>query len=138
MSVSLQNHRKLDRAMRQMLDGTIEPPDGKITWKGVAVMAGVSKATADRATDLRTEFRRLLAEQQPTPAAPASTRRSRTDADEELTKLRHDIAELKHSTKTLHSVILVLVHENEQLKRRTRRRSNVVDIDTPSPDGTDH
>jgi hypothetical protein len=36
MTVSLHNRRKLELAMRSLLDGTVTPPDTKLTWKNVA------------------------------------------------------------------------------------------------------
>jgi hypothetical protein len=56
----LHNRRKLEVAMRYLLDGTVTPPDTKLTWKNIAAVAGVSKATADRAIDLCDEFRRQI------------------------------------------------------------------------------
>jgi hypothetical protein len=53
VTVSLHNRRKLEVAIRCLLDGTVTPSDTKLTWKNVASVAGVGKATADRAIDLR-------------------------------------------------------------------------------------
>jgi hypothetical protein len=122
VTVSLHNRRKLEVAMRCLLDGAVTPPDTKLTWKSVAAVAGVSKATADRAIDLRDEFRRQIEERVPLPTTrrqPGS--RSRGDADEELARLRREQAELKKSTKVLQSVILALTQENQRLARRRRR-----------------
>ncbi len=133
MTVSLQNRRKLEVAMRCILDGTVTPPDTKLTWKNVAAVAGISKATADRAIDLRDEFRRQIETRVPPPVArPQLGLRSRGDADEELARLRREHAELKESTKVLHSVILALVQENQRLARRRRRdTADVVALSTP-------
>jgi hypothetical protein len=123
-------------AIRHLLDGTVTPPDTKLTWKNVAAVAGISKATADRAIDLRDEFRRQLQEcvpPSPTRRQPGS--RSRADADEELDRLRREHVELKESTKVLHSVILGLVHENQWLARR-RRRDNADGVALSAPDNT--
>lgn len=138
MTVSLQNRRKLEDAMGRLLDGTIIPPDGKLTWKNVAAVAGVSKATADRAVDLREKFRRQLEEREPaTTARPRTGSRSRSDVDEEVARLRRESSELKDSTKVLHSVILALVQENQRLARRRHRDADVVPLtgDRP-PTGT--
>jgi hypothetical protein len=131
--VSLHNRRKLAAAMRHLLDGTVTPPDTKLTWKNVAAVAGVSKATADRAIDLRDEFRRQIEERvRPPTGRPQPGLRSRGDADEELARLRREHAELKESTKVLHSVILALVQENQRLARRRRRdNGDVVALSTP-------
>jgi hypothetical protein len=124
VTVSLHNRRKLEVAMRNLLNGTVTPPDTKLTWKNVAAVAGVSKATADRAIDLRDEFRRQIEERVPAPTTrPQPGWRSRGDADEEVARLRREHAELKESTKVLHSVILALVQENQRLARRHRRLS---------------
>ena len=134
MTVSLHNRRKLEVAMRGLLDGTVTPPDTKLTWKNVAAVAGVSKATADRAIDLRNEFRRQIEARVPPPTTrrqPGS--RSRGDADEELARVRRKQAELKESTKVLHSVILALVQENQRLARR-RRRDNIDVVALSTPD----
>lgn len=108
--------------MRGFLDGTVMPPDTKLTWKNVAAVAGVSKATADRAIDLRDQFRRHIEQRLPPPTTrPQPSSRSRGDADEELARLRREQAELKESTKVLQSVILALVQENRRLARHHRR-----------------
>jgi hypothetical protein len=133
VTVALHNRRKLEVAMRHLLDGTVTPPDTKLTWKNVAAVAGVSKATADRAIDLRDEFRRQIEQHVPPPTTrPQPGSRSRGDADEELARLRREHAELKESTKVLHSVILALVQENQRLGRRRRRDDgNVVPLTAP-------
>jgi len=134
VTVSLHNRRKLEVAMRGLLDGTVTPPGTKLTWKNVAAVAGISKATADRAIDLRNEFRRQIEARVPPPTTrrqPGS--RSRGDADEELARLRREHAELKESTKVLHSVILALVQENQRLARR-RRRDNIDVVALCTPD----
>ncbi len=134
MTVSLHNRRKLETAIRHLLDGTVTPSDTKLTWKNVAAVAGISKATADRAIDLRDEFRRQIEQRMPPPTTRTQPgARSRGDTDEELIRLRREHAELKESTKVLHSVILALVQENQRLARRRRRHdSNVVPL--PAPD----
>ena len=133
MTVSLHHRRKLEVAMRGLLDGTVTPPDTKLTWKNVAAVAGVSKATADRAIDLRDEFRRRIEERvPPPPTRPQPGLRPHGDADEEFAGLRREHAELKESTKVLHSVILALVQENQRLARRRRRdKADVVTLSTP-------
>ena len=134
MTVSLHNRRKLEVPIRYLLDGIVTPPDTKLTCKNVAAVAGVSKATADRAVDLRDEFRRQLAARGPPPTTrrqPGS--RSRADANEELARLRREHAELKESTKVLHAVILALVQENQRLARRRRRdNADVAAVSTPA------
>lgn len=134
MTVSLHNRRKLEGAMGRLLDGTVIPPDGKLTWKNVAAIAGVSKATADRAVDLREHFRRQLAERVPaTTARPRAGSRSRSPVDEEVARLRHESSELKEFTRVLHSVILALVQENQRLARRRHRDADVVPLSGDRP-----
>ena len=121
MTVSLHNRRKLEMAIRHLLDSTVTPPDTKLTWKSVSAVAGVSKATADRASDLRDEFRRQIDQRvQPPATRPQPGLHSRGDADEEVARLRREHAELNESTKLLHSVILALTRENQRLTRRPR------------------
>jgi hypothetical protein len=121
VTVSLRNRRKLEEAISRLVEGTVTPTNGKLTWKNVAALAGVSKATADRAVDLRDGFRRALEEHVPTAVArPQTESSSRTDIDEELTRLRRENGELKQTTKVLHAVILALVQENQRLGRRGR------------------
>ena len=132
MTVSLHNRRKLEVALRCLLDGTVTPPDSKLTWKNVAAAAGVSKATADRAIDLRDEFRRQIEGRVPPITRRQPGTRSRADADEELARLRREHTELKESTKVLHSVILALIQVNQRLARRRRRdNADVVTLCTP-------
>ena len=122
MTVSLHNRRKLEEAMRRVLDGSATIADGKHTWKNVAAVAGVSKATADRAVDLRDEFRRQLEQRTPVPSArPDSVSRPRHELKQELARLRRENTDLKQSTKVLHSVILALTHENQRPARHRRR-----------------
>ncbi|MGO9788165.1 MAG: hypothetical protein ACLP8S_01190 [Solirubrobacteraceae bacterium] len=132
MTVSLHNRRKLEEAMSRLLDGSATTADGKLTWKNVAAVSGVSKATADRAVDLRDEFRRQVQQRTPVPSArtdPIS--RPRDELEQELARVRQENTDLKQSTKVLHSVILALTHENQRLARRRRRAdADVVELAT--------
>jgi hypothetical protein len=122
MTVSLDNRRKLEQAIRRVLDGTATTPDQKLTWTNVAAAAGVSKATADRAVDLRDEFRRQLQQRPPVPSArPQPVSRPHHELEQELARVRRENIELKQSTRVLHSVILALTQENQRLARRRRR-----------------
>src|SRR2546423_443070 len=89
--------------------------------------------TADRAIDLRDDFRRQIEERVPLPTTSRQPgARSRGDADEELARLRREHAELKESTKVLHSVILALIQENQRLARRCRRDNiDIVAVSAP-------
>jgi hypothetical protein len=71
----------------------------------------------------------------PPTTRPQPGSRSDADADVELTRLRREYAELKESTKVLHSVILALVQENQRLARR-RRRDNADVVALSTPDNT--
>ncbi|MGO9899185.1 MAG: hypothetical protein ACLP0J_05745 [Solirubrobacteraceae bacterium] len=135
MTVSVHNRRKLEEAMRRLLDGSATTADGKLTWKNVAAVSGVSKATADRAVDLRDEFRRQV--QQRTPVVPSARpdpiSRPRDELEQELARVRQENTDLKQSTKVLHSVILALTHENQRLalaRRRRRADADVVELAT--------
>ncbi len=132
MTVSLHNRRKLEEAMRRLLDGSATTADGKLTWKNVAAVSGVSKATADRAVDLRDEFRQQLQQRTPSPSARADpVSPPRDELEQELARVRQENTDLKHSTKVLHSVILALTHENQRLARRRRRAdADVVSLAT--------
>lgn len=122
MTVSVHNRRKLEEAMRRLLDGSATTADGKLTWKNVAAVSGVSKATADRAVDLRDEFRRQVQQRTPVPSArPDPISRPRDELEQELARVRQENTDLKQSTKVLHSVILALTQENQRLARRRRR-----------------
>jgi hypothetical protein len=136
MTVSLHNRRKLEEAIRRVLDGSATIADGKLTWKNVAAVAGVSKATADRAVDLRDEFRRQLEQRTPVPSArPDSVSRPRHELEQELARVRRENTDLKRSTKVLHSVILALTQENQRLARHRRRAdADVVALGTGNPE----
>lgn len=132
MTVSVHNRRKLEEAMRGLLDGSARTADGKLTWKNVAAVSGVSKATADRAVDLRDEFRRQLQQRTAVPSArPDPVSPARDELEQELARVRRENTDLKHSTKVLHSVILALTHENQRLaRRRARTDADVVALAT--------
>ena len=136
MTVSLHNRRKLEEAMRRVLDDSATIADGKHTWKNVAAVAGVSKATADRAVDLRDEFRRQLEQPTPVPSARRDrVSRPRHDLEQELARVRQENTDLKQSTKVLHSVILAPTQENQRLARRSRRAdADVVALTTGNPE----
>jgi hypothetical protein len=92
--------------------------------------------SANRAIDLRDEFRRQIEQRVPPQTTnPQPGSRSRADADEKLARLRREHAELKESTKVLHSVVLALVQENQRLARR-RRRDNADGVALSTPDNT--
>jgi hypothetical protein len=130
------HRRKLEVAIGRLVAGTVTPPDGKLTGKNIAAGAGVSKATADQAVDLREEFRRQLAERVPAPTAgPRTGPLSRSDVDAAVASLHQENAELKESTKLLHSAILALVQENQRLARR--RPSTGAEVVAPASDSTD-
>jgi hypothetical protein len=134
MTVSVHNRRKLQEAMRRLLDGSARTADGKLTWKNVAAVSGVSKATADRAVDLRDEFRRALQQRTPVPSARTKVSPARDELEQELARVRRENTDLKHSTKVLHSVILALTHENQRLaRRRARADADVVALATGEP-----
>ena len=134
MTVSLHNRRKLEEAMRRVLDGNATIADGKHTWKNVAAVAELSKATADRAVDLRDEFRRQLQQRTPVPNARHPVSRPRHELEQELARVRRENTDLKQSTKVLHSVILALTHENQRLARHRRRAdADVVALATGNP-----
>jgi hypothetical protein len=130
MTVSLHNRRKLQEAMRRLLDGSASTE--KLTWKNVAAVSGVSKATADRAVDLREEFRLQVQQRMPVPSArPGPISHPRDELEQELARVRQENTDLKQSTKVLHSVILALTHENQRLARRRRRAdADVVELAT--------
>jgi hypothetical protein len=136
MTVSLHNRRKLEDAMRRLLDGSATTADGKLTWKNVAAVSGVSKATADRAVDLRDEFRRQVQQRTPVPSArPDPVSRQHDELEQELARVRQENADLKHSTKVLHSVVLALTHENQRLARHRRRaEADLVALPTADPE----
>ena len=137
MTVSLHNRRKLEEAMRRLLDGSVTTTDGKLTWKNVAAVSGVSKATADRAVDLRDEFRRQMQQRTPVPTVRPNPPVSRPhhELEQELARVRQENADLKHSTKVLHSVVLALTHENQRLARHRRRAdADVVALPTDDPE----
>lgn len=122
MTVSLHNRRKLEEAIQHLLDGSATTADGKLTWTNVAAVSGVSKATADRAVDLRDEFRRQVQQRTSVPSArPDPVSRPRHELEQELARVRRENADLKHSTKVLHAVVLALTHENQRLARHRRR-----------------
>lgn len=59
--VSQSAEQALRAAMQRLLSGSAVRTDGRLTIVNLAIEAGVSRATANRATTVLTEFRRLAA-----------------------------------------------------------------------------
>ncbi|MGZ4618888.1 MAG: hypothetical protein ACXV3F_09240 [Frankiaceae bacterium] len=124
MPISSDNRRRLEDAIRRVVSDEVRPAHGEPTWTFVAQLAGVGKATADRAPDLRAAFRAALP---PTMHVPARQRGSDKEERRELARLRRENRELKEATKVLHSAVIALTHQNELIARRARGGERAAD-----------
>ena len=130
MTVSLHNRRKLEQAIRSLLDGNATTADGKLTWTNVAAVSGVSKATADRAVDLRDEFRRQVQQRTPVPRArPDPVSRPRARAELPPTVVDRVAGDREFVPELVLAATLTSPAPKNRIKETNRRMELVVTLD---------
>jgi hypothetical protein len=128
----------LEEAMQRLLDGRPARTDGALTIANLAREAGVSRATANRATDVVARFRAHLA-----PAAgedpPLTLRdkiRTLTAQLAELRRREHqEITDLRATVSTLAQHVQALTLENQALRAALEKDAGVARISSRRESG---
>lgn len=130
-AVSEATEAALEDAMGRLLDGRPARTDGTLTIANLAREAGVSRATANRATDIIARFRARLG-----PPAdenlPASLRdriRTLTAQVAELKRREHqEITDLRATVSTLAQHVQALTLENQALRATLEKDAGIAQI----------
>ena len=141
--ISQKTEGALRSAMKRLLEGTSVHTDGRLTIANLAREAGVSRATANRATAVRAEFR--AAEARFRSGSVAGLKERIRELKAELRAARGgELAELRATVKTLAQHIQILALEGEEQRRLiavlegqiARADPKVLPFRLPSQDGT--
>lgn len=141
--VSQKTEDALRAAMMRLLEGISVNTDGRLTVANFAREAGVSRATANRATAVLAEFR--AAEARLRSGSVAGLKARIRELEDELRAARGgEMAELRVTVKTLAQQIQILALEGEEQRRLiavleeqgARAGPKVLPFRLPSQDGT--
>tara|TARA_R110002124_G_scaffold183225_1_gene350646 strand:- start:280 stop:717 length:438 start_codon:yes stop_codon:yes gene_type:complete len=114
--VSQKTEDALRAAMKRLLEGASEHTDGRLSVANLAREAGVSRATANRATAVLAEFR--AAEARFRSGSVAGLKARIRELEAELRAARGgELAELRATVKTLAQQIQVLALKGEEQRR---------------------
>ena len=114
--VSEKTEDVLRAAMKRLLEGASEHTDGRLTIANLAREAGVSRATANRATAVLAEFRAAEARFRSGSVAGLKVRIRELEA--ELRAARGgELAELRATVRTLAQQIQILALQGEEQRR---------------------
>ncbi|MCR8548453.1 hypothetical protein M4578_11470 [Salipiger sp. P9] len=114
--VSQKTEDALRAAMKRLLEGALEHTDGRLSVANLAREAGVSRATANRATAVLAEFR--AAEARFRSGSVAGLKARIRELEAELRAARGgELAELRATVKTLAQQIQVLALKGEEQRR---------------------
>lgn len=114
----------LVEAMQRLLEGRPARTDGALTIANLAREAGVSRATANRATDILARFRDRLvqADGEDLPATLRGRIRDLTAQVAELRRYEHqEVADLRATVSTLAQHVQALTLENQALRDAMER-----------------
>ena len=129
MTVTPQALAALQAAADRLLAATPLRSDGSLTVAALAREAGVSRATAYRATEVIEDFRRRVDERGESPAIPATLRERVRELKGELREARtarnEEITDLRRSVDTLAQHVQALTLDNQALRNELHRRSNL-------------
>jgi ABC-type phosphate transport system auxiliary subunit len=133
MTVSLTTERKLREAMDRLCDGTSQHTDGRLTVSNLAKEAGVSRAAANRAEAVLTEFHNRMIALQETPEKLPGLRDQNRELERRLaqvTSVKNQIISGLQATVTLLAQqIQALTLENERLHANVERSAeNVTEL----------
>jgi uncharacterized protein involved in exopolysaccharide biosynthesis len=141
--VSQKTEDALRAAMMRLLEGTSVHTDGRLTVANLAREAGVSRATANRATAVLADFR--AAEARFRSGSVAGLKERIRELEAELRAARGgELAELRATVKTLGQQIQILALQGEEQRRliavleeqNSRADPKVLPFRLPSQDGT--
>jgi chromosome segregation ATPase len=138
-TVSAETASALEEAMQRLLEGRQSRTDGALTIANLAREAGVSRATANRATDIIDRFRARL-DVTPGEDLPATLRdRIRTltaQISEIKQRERQEVADLRATVSTLAQHVQALTLENQALRTQLERHAGVARMsDRPRKSG---
>lgn len=113
MTVSDESRVRIRAAMAQLLKEYNGPPQAKPKWKRVVEIADVSLATANRATDLREEWKRSIEERRSNPKLQTPTAPSpalKPTAEQNAHELRYSLGVMANQIQALS----LLARKNKQ------------------------
>ena len=114
--VSQKTEGALRAAMKRLLEGSSVHTDGRLTVANLAREAGVSRATANRATAVLVEFR--AAEARFRSGSVAGLKERTRELEAELRAARSgELAELRATVKTLAQQIQILALAGDEQRR---------------------
>jgi hypothetical protein len=118
----------LEQAMQRLLEGCPSRTDGALTIANLAREAGVSRATANRATDVLARFRARLdtAAGEDLPATLRDKIRILTAQIAEIKRREHqETADLRATVSTLAQHVQALTLENQALRAELEQHAGV-------------
>jgi regulator of replication initiation timing len=135
-AVSAATAAALEEALRRLLEGRPARTDGALTIANLAREAGVSRATANRATDILTRFRaRLGQDGGDLPATLRDRVRDLTAQVAELRRYEHqEVTSLRATVSTLAQHVQALTLENQALRDAIERDAGVARMSDRTPD----
>jgi DNA-binding IclR family transcriptional regulator len=135
MSVTPAVHAALIQAMDRLLAGEPQHSDGSLTVASLAREAGISRATAYRATEALEAFRQRVDERTSGPDVPATLRERIRELQGELREARRarheEIPDLRRSVDTLAQHVQVLTLDNERLRAELAQQGTVTAFPWP-------
>ncbi|WP_030019300.1 helix-turn-helix domain-containing protein [Streptomyces monomycini] len=135
MSVTPAVHAALIHAMDRLLAGEPQHSDGSLTVASLAREAGISRATAYRATEALEAFRQRVDERTSGPDVPATLRERIRELQGELREARRarheEITDLRRSVDTLAQHVQVLTLDNERLRAEFAQQGTVTAFPGP-------
>lgn len=127
-AVSPETASALEEAMQRLLEGRPSRTDGALTIANLAREAGVSRATANRATDIIDRFRARL-DTPPGEDLPATLRDRIRTLTAQIAEIKHrehqEIADLRATVSTLAQHVQALTLENQALRTQLERHEGV-------------
>jgi DNA-binding MurR/RpiR family transcriptional regulator len=135
MSVTPAVQAALIQAMDRLLAGEPQRSDGSLTVASLAREAGISRATAHRATEALEAFRQRVDERTSGPDVPATLREHIRKLQGELREARRarheEITDLLRSVDTLAQHVQVLTLDNERLRAELAQQGTVTAFPGP-------
>jgi ACT domain-containing protein len=120
----------LEEAMQRLLEGRPARTDGTLTIANLAREAGVSRATANRATDILARFRDHL--DQADDDLPATLRDKIGTLTAQVTELKRrekqEITDLRATVSTLAQHVQALTLENQALRSALEKDAGIARI----------